>query len=110
MVTTRCDEGSGSKRFEAWMDEAYSADDIIRRIKENFVMGGHKAYQIAREVRRANIHLYSEIPPGRVRSWLMEPVRSMVDINELIASAESVTVLPQATLVRARVTAVPEKR
>ena len=110
MVTARCDEGSGSKRFEAWMDEAYSADDIIRRIKENFVMGGHKAYQIAREVRRANIHLYSEIPPGRVRSWLMEPVRSMVDINELIASAESVTVLPQATLVRARVTAVPEKR
>jgi nickel-dependent lactate racemase len=101
LVTARCAEGSGSERFEAWMQEAYTADDIIRRIRENFVMGGHKAYQIARAVQRANIHLYSEIPPGRVRSWLMNPVRSMPDIDRLIARSRSVLVLPQATLVRA---------
>ena len=103
LVTARCDEGSGSERFEVWMEEAYAADDIIRRIEENFVMGGHKAYQIAREVQRANVHLYSEIPPGRVRSWMMTPVRSMPDIDRLIAEAQSVVVLPQATLVRTRV-------
>lgn len=103
LVTARCSEGSGSKLFEAWMDEAYTADDIIRRIKEDFVMGGHKAYQIAREVQRAKIHLYSEIPPGRVRAWLMTPVRSTQDIDQRIAQSQSVMVLPQATLVLARV-------
>jgi len=108
LVTARCSEGGGSERFEAWMNEAYTADDIIRRIKENFVMGGHKAYQIAREVQRANIHLYSEIKPGRVRSWLMQPVRSTTDIDRLVAAAESVIVLPQATLVRASVRSTEE--
>ena len=103
LVTARCSEGSGSKQFESWMDDAYTADDIIRRIQEDFVMGGHKAYQIAREVQRANIHLYSDITPGRVRSWLMTPVRSIADIDRLITRSELVVVLPQATLVRASV-------
>ena len=92
------------------MDDAYTADDIIRRIQEDFVMGGHKAYQIAREVQRANIHLYSDIPPGRVRSWLMTPVRSIADIDRLITRSESVVVLPQATLVRASVVSERDSR
>lgn len=100
LLTACCEEGSGSELFEAWMQDAYTADDVIHRIKENFVMGGHKAYQIAREVRHANIHLYSEIPPGRVRSWLMSPIRSSSDVDKLIARSRSVVVLPQATLVR----------
>jgi lactate racemase len=103
VVTARCNEGSGSELFETWMQEAYSAHDIIRRIQEEFVMGGHKAYQIAREVQRANVHLFSEILPGRVRSWLMTPIGSISDIDRLIAQSETVMVLPQATLVRARV-------
>lgn len=108
LVTARCPEGSGSERFEAWMQQAYSADDIIRRIKASFVMGGHKAYQIAREVQHANIHLYSEIPPGRVRSWMMTPVRSPADIDRLIARSQSILVLPQATLVRAVIAPVTD--
>ncbi len=103
LVTARCHEGSGSECFETWMDEADTPEDIVRRIKEDFVMGGHKAYQIARAVQRANIHLHCEIPPERVRRWFMEPVRSMAQIDKLITSAGSVSVLPQATLTRTSV-------
>jgi nickel-dependent lactate racemase len=103
LVTARCEEGSGSQRFEQWMDAAYTPDDIIRRIQDEFVMGGHKAYQIAREVQRANIHLHSQIPPGRVRAWMMTPVQSIQDIDRLIDRARSIIVLPQATLVRATI-------
>lgn len=103
LITACCEEGSGSQLFEEWMDAAYSAADIIRRIQDEFVMGGHKAYQIAREVQRANVHLYSQIPPGRVRSWMMTPVGSMQDVDRLIDGARSIIVLPQATLVRATV-------
>ncbi len=98
LVTARCEEGSGSKLFEEWMDEAFTPEDIIQRIRDNFAMGGHKAYQIAREVLRASIHLYSELPPGRVRAWMMNPIRSLDQLDELIDSAASVIVLPQATL------------
>ncbi len=108
LVAARCAEGSGSQKFEVWMDEAFTPEDIIARIKENFVMGAHKAYQIAREVQRANVYLYSEIPPGRVRSWMMKPVASMADIDKLITSAESIIVLPQATLIRANVASTPQ--
>ena len=103
LITACCEEGSGSQLFEEWMDAAYSADDIIRRIQDEFVMGGHKAYQIAREVQRANVHLYSQIPPGRVRSWMITPVRSIQDVDRLVNGARSIIVLPQATLVRATI-------
>jgi nickel-dependent lactate racemase len=107
LLVARCEEGSGSERFEQWMEAAYCPDDIVRRIRQDFVMGGHKAYQIAREIQRAEIHMYSEIPPGRVRSWLMTPVRSIAEIGQRIAHARSVMVLPQATLIRARVASLP---
>ena len=102
LVAARCEEGSGSEPFEQWMDEAFSPEDIIERIGEKFVMGGHKAYQIARELQRANVHLYSELPPGRVRAWMMNPIGSVDGIDELIDAAESVIVLPQATLTLTR--------
>ncbi|MEW6359670.1 MAG: nickel-dependent lactate racemase [Planctomycetota bacterium] len=102
LVAARCEEGSGSKTFERWMDEAYDPEEIVRRIKEKFIMGGHKAYQIAREVQRARVYLYSELPPGRVRAWMMHPIRSMEEIDALIAQADSVLVLPQATLTLTR--------
>jgi len=101
LIVARCDEGSGSRLFEEWMDADYSPEDIIRRIQDEFVMGGHKAYQIAREIQRAKVYLYSEIPPGRIRSWMMNPVKSTDDIDRLIDRAQSIIVLPQATLTRA---------
>jgi len=102
VVAARCEEGSASELFEEWMDEASSPEDIIERIDRNFVMGGHKAYQIARELQRATVHLYSELPPGRVRAWMMHPVDSTDQIDALIDSARSVVVLPQATLTLCR--------
>ena len=98
VIFARCEEGSASPLFEEWMDAAHTPEDIIARIRDNFVMGGHKAYQIARELQRANIHLYSQLPPGRVRSWMMHPLASLEAVNPLITTAESITILPQATL------------
>lgn len=102
LVFAQCSEGSGSPLFEEWMEAAVTPDDIIARIRKNFVMGGHKAYQIAREVKRARIHLHTQLPPGRVRAWMMEPVGSLSQIEQLIASADSITILPQATLTLTR--------
>jgi nickel-dependent lactate racemase len=102
LITACCEEGSGSQRFEEWMDAAYSADDIIRRIQDEFVMGGHKAYQIAREVQRANV-LSVLADPSRPCSLLDDaPLSDRCKTCErLIDQARSITVLPQATLTRA---------
>ncbi|MCX7011636.1 MAG: nickel-dependent lactate racemase [Candidatus Sumerlaeota bacterium] len=93
-----CPEGTGSKLFETWMEEAFDPRDVIERIHAKFVMGGHKAYQIAREAQRATLHLYSQLPPGKVRGWFMHPVRNVEEAQRLVDGAPTISVLPQATL------------
>ena len=110
VVIARCEEGSASTLFEQWMETAHDPADIIARIKEDFVMGGHKAYQIAREIQHAHIHLRSELPPGRVRAWMMRPIRSVEAINDLIRASTSVIALPQATLTMTRIAEPGERQ
>ncbi|MCP5111514.1 MAG: nickel-dependent lactate racemase, partial [bacterium] len=103
ILAAECGEGSGSELFENWMEEAFEPEEIVTRIRKSFVMGGHKAYQIVRELSRATVYLYSTIPPGKVRSWFMHPVRALEDVERLIAGANSVSVLPRASSTLAEV-------
>jgi nickel-dependent lactate racemase len=98
LLFAECGEGSGSAEFERWMQTAAGPEDIIRRIREESVIGGHKAYQIARAVSRARVHVFSELPEAAVASWLLRPVRDLEGAHELIRSARSVVVLPQASI------------
>jgi nickel-dependent lactate racemase len=98
LLFAECREGSGSPEFERWMETATDPSDIVRRIQEGFVMGGHKAYQIARAVSRAPVHVFSELPADAVVSWFLRPVRGLDEVHELIRASRSVVVLPQAPL------------
>ena len=42
-----CKEGLGEKTFEQWITEAKEPRDLIKRVKEDFKLGGHKAAAIA---------------------------------------------------------------
>lgn len=105
ILAAACPEGSGSELFESWMEEAYDPQDVIDRIRGHFVMGGHKAYQVAREVESAKVYLYSKLPPGRVRSWFINPIRDWSDVTAMAADSKSVTVLPQASLTTVNIAA-----
>jgi nickel-dependent lactate racemase len=72
-----CKEGFGSKIFEEWMTEADSPDDIIARIREKFVLGGHKAAAIALVQKKAKIFMVSEMDADIVKSIFMEPYSSV---------------------------------
>jgi nickel-dependent lactate racemase len=98
LLFAECREGSGSAEFERWMETATGPGDILRRIQEGFVMGGHKAYQIARAVSRAPVHVFSELPADAVASWFLRPVRGLAEVDELIRASESIVVLPQAPM------------
>ena len=105
VLAAACPEGSGSELFEKWMEEAFEPEEIVDRIGKSFVMGGHKAYQIARELSRAKVYLYSMIPPGKVRSWFMRPLCNWDDVERLISGARTISVLPQASSILAEVAA-----
>ena len=72
-----CNEGMGSAVFEEWMNEANEPEDLIKRIKENFKLGGHKAAAIAMIMEYADIKLVSQMDPDYVRSIFMEPCESL---------------------------------
>ena len=105
VLAAECPEGSGSELFEKWMEEAFEPEEIVARIGKSFVMGGHKAYQIARELSRAKVYLYSTIPPGMVRSWFMQPLRAWDDVERLVSGAKTISVLPQASSILAEAAA-----
>lgn len=68
-----CREGLGQAVFQEWMTEAAEPADLIRRVKENFRLGGHKAAAIAMVLEKADIYLVSEMESGFVKSIFMEP-------------------------------------
>jgi nickel-dependent lactate racemase len=98
-VFAECREGHGS--VEAY-DRARRADGPLELVEqfacEEFAMGAHKAYQIAREACRATIHLHSELPAGVVRAFFMRPLERPEDVASLIRARDRVAVLPHATL------------
>lgn len=98
VVFAECREGHGSELAFAWAREASSPRDIVGRFRKQFVMGGHKAYQLARDVLRAEVYLYSELPEALARTFFLRPIADVNAIGDLIEPGASVAVLPQASL------------
>ncbi|HME52410.1 MAG TPA: nickel-dependent lactate racemase [Candidatus Lokiarchaeia archaeon] len=83
-------EGIGNPNFEQWIDDASaevgSIEDPLERaakafdflkdkVKTQFVMGGHKAYYLARECSRAKTALLSSLDPAMVsEKYFMEAI------------------------------------
>lgn len=71
-----CQEGLGEGVFEAWLREAQGPDSLVRRVHEEFRLGGHKAAAIAMVARKADICLVSELPDEIARMAFMRPFRT----------------------------------
>ena len=68
-----CREGLGEKVFEQWMLEAEKPEDLIKRVREHFRLGGHKAAAIAMVLQNAEIDLVSELDPEFVKQIFLQP-------------------------------------
>lgn len=73
ILVAACTEGIGNQVFEDWLLKSTSADEIIAKIQQEFVLGGHKAAAIALIQKRANIYMVSEMPDEMVRQAGMVP-------------------------------------
>lgn len=71
-----CAEGYGEETFEDWMLNSESPDALVNKIRENFVLGGHKAAAIGMVLQRAEIYLVSDMDPELVKRSFMKPYMS----------------------------------
>jgi nickel-dependent lactate racemase len=73
VLVAECGEGFGNATFETWLRSAHSPDEVLERLQEGFVLGGHKAAAVARVLRRAHVYLVSSMPEQAVRGCGMLP-------------------------------------
>jgi len=97
ILLAECREGHGSPVCYEWMSAARTLEDIFHRIREAFVMGGHKAYQLARELAWAKVYLLSAMEPELVRKFFLHPLQGTAETEQIIRAEREIAVLPQAT-------------
>jgi lactate racemase len=102
ILAAECPEGSGNYAFESIMKNFPSVDSIFAYFASHpFVVGPHKALQVARILQRNPIALVSSIPHNLVNEWLLTPADNLQSAVEsalkTLSSNPSVAILPQAT-------------
>jgi lactate racemase len=101
VLVAECPEGLGNRTFESWMTGS-SPDEILERIQQEFVLGGHKAAAVAAVLKRAAVYLVSALPDELVRRCGMVPFSGEAGVRAALDAAlgsvgpgASVLVLPQ---------------
>ena len=74
ILIAECSEGIGNSICEKWIEEANAIEDIENRLKKRFILGGHKAYAIARVAKEVEIILISSLNEEQTRKLFMKPM------------------------------------
>lgn len=77
ILLAACTEGYGESVFTRWINTSSSPDDLVKKIKENFELGGHKAAAIALVEKKARVFIVSDMSHEMSRRLYMEPFDSM---------------------------------
>ncbi len=106
ILVARCGEGLGNAVFEQWMAEMEEPDDLVQRIRREFVLGGHKAAAIAALLTRVDLFVVSDLPHDMVTGMHMTPFAT---VDDAVAAALArcgdgarVLVVPHGNRVTAR--------
>ena len=77
ILAAACSEGLGEEVFERWITEADSPGSMVKKIKEQFELGGHKAAAIGMVQQKADVYLVSEMDHDFVKSMFFYPFASV---------------------------------
>lgn len=71
VLLAQCHQGYGDETMTRWFKAAGRPQDILDRLKEGFVLGGHKAYAIAQVCAEKEVVLVSSLSPEDTRGLFM---------------------------------------
>lgn len=102
ILVAACPQGTGSPEFETWVRQRHSLQDVLSTFAaEGFRVGPHKAVQLARDARRVQVRLVSEMEPAQVRSLLLTPAPDLDSaLREALTALPSrprIAIMPQAS-------------
>ncbi|SPE39636.1 conserved hypothetical protein [Candidatus Sulfopaludibacter sp. SbA3] len=97
-----CPNGAGIQSFEDYVRRYRDDHEMQQALEREFVVGGHKAYWVARLGRLYRVHLVSALDPDFVRRCHFEPVspeahqQVLQDLLQEAGGTARVAVLPYA--------------
>ncbi len=103
ILMASCCEGYGEDVFEEWMSDARDFKFLNKKIKEKFVLGGHKAVAISRVLSDTKVFLYSEFSSSETGNMGFKKIEDIQDyLNNKISqnSGTKITIVPTGRSVR----------
>ena len=83
ILVASCMEGFGENKFEEWMMHARDYQKLYKRIKEKFVLGGHKAVAVSKIMTKSDISIFSNFDEDVTEKIGFKKVYDLQDhINE----------------------------
>ena len=100
ILLANCSDGFGNNTFEQWMTTKTN-EECIKDIKENFVLGGHKAAAIAKILETKRIFLVSNLDKELVKKIGLEPYETLDEAFEaatkIMGNDSKVFVIPHGS-------------
>lgn len=98
-----CQDGYGNPVFYEWVKRFKTYEQVELQIRNNFEMGGHKAYYLTKARKKAKIILVSSLNPKEVKEiFMLEPAKTIDDAMELayswVGREAKVTFMPNGTI------------
>ncbi len=79
ILVASCKEGLGEGVFERWMTQSESTEFMVKEIKRNFELGGHKAAAIGMVMQKSDVYLVSDLEDDFVRGIFFKPYPTLQD-------------------------------
>jgi nickel-dependent lactate racemase len=108
ILLAQCSEGVGSAIFEEWAVKFNAFREMEEALRREFVLGGHKAYTVAKLLQKGSVYLVSGLDRQFAAQVGFIPVSSLDEaLEEIYGDGEkpSTCVIPQGALVLPRLVA-----
>ena len=79
VLLAECPEGIGSAAYEKWAARYRTVEEVEAALRSNFMLGGHKAYTVAKLLQQGDVYLVSALQPETAKMLGFVPARSLQD-------------------------------
>jgi len=103
ILIAKCPEGFGEETFANWMTDAANFPLLSKRIREKFVLGGHKAVAISKILSKTDVFLYSDFSKDITEAIgfkKLENIQGYLDSQISKYRSIKITIIPTGRFVR----------
>ncbi len=102
ILIAKCSEGFGEDTFARWMADAANYQLLSKKIREKFILGGHKAVAISKILSKTDVFLYSDFNRSTTENMSfkkLDNIQKYLDSQISKNSSIKITIVPTGRFV-----------